>query len=168
MGSFEYLAIAEAVAILLLSLGIFIIYIRFKKIERGLTTLNKKFSLISSLENWNKEEMVKKEAKVKRKKRYIVFSITSDADIDYSEIADSILTALGKIYGEPFISKSGYHFIVYYSDIKKGIVRVYREYADNIIAIFPFARRYAKKDFMIVPVKVCGTVKKAKKFLNKL
>ncbi|MGC8679530.1 MAG: Rpp14/Pop5 family protein [Fervidicoccaceae archaeon] len=104
----------------------------------------------------------------KFRKRYIIFEVLSRDAIDGETVKKHIKSAVAKLFGEPTVMSSGISLIFYDEKTNIGILRVNRESVSLVIASFHIAGKEGKeKKLMLVPIKVTGSLKKAKELIER-
>jgi len=104
----------------------------------------------------------------KLKKRYLVFSIISEGNVNKDRIQTSILRAMSKLYGEPFAYAAQPTLIFYDEGRKLGILRVRRESYSQLMASLHIAGKDEEPRILFVPMKTTGSVKKAREIIERL
>lgn len=103
---------------------------------------------------------------LKKRKRYIVFQIIGDYSPEKPEDLNSLLqTLVTGALGELGYAECRPYLMYFSKSRRRGIVRTYRECVDKIISILSINRKLSDKNALIIPIRVTGTLKKARWYL---
>ena len=101
---------------------------------------------------------------LKENKRYLLFRILSDADINRSSCADAISTATFRFLGELGCARAGVAFLgeTYRPKEKTGIIRVNTKYVDDVKVALASIQNIDEQRATLDIVKISGNVGKLK------
>ncbi len=134
---------------------------RVRRVERALEALHR--AAIS-------EKALRKAVRLaskKPKRRYIVFEVLSAEPVDESLIERSVIDLFRALYGEIALSDSRLKLVDYDSSINRGIFSIRREYKHHALAVLGLIRRINGREVMLMPIAVSGTLKRARKRLER-
>ncbi len=103
---------------------------------------------------------------LKQKKRYIVFEVESSKKFSFSELKDSIETALADFLGQLGLSKSSPMLIKEKFKDNKFIIKVNHVYVDECKAALLLIKKIKNMPIIIKSLAVSGTLKKASNHLK--
>ena len=105
------------------------------------------------------------ETKFKGEKRYLVYQVISERDINPIIIKENILKTFKEYFGNIILSKADMRFIDYKDN--KGIIRINNKYLDNLRASFCLLGKVNKEEIIVRSLGVSGMINKARsKFMN--
>lgn len=110
-------------------------------------------------------ELEKKRVK-KLRKRYVVFATLCENKVGYNDVDNAIKEAFLKLYGELTMQKASPRLLLFDEKKQRGIVRVLHLYTDHFIALLGYVKKIGNTNCVLIPLKVTGTVKKARKYLD--
>ena len=101
------------------------------------------------------------EAKKKIRKRYIVFEVLGQGNINMNELDNEIRKNIVALLGRKGIVEVGYKLVFYDESKRKGIIRSNNRAYKFLIGILGLVRKIGNKGILIVPISIHGTLKKA-------
>ncbi|MEK6947823.1 MAG: Rpp14/Pop5 family protein [Nanoarchaeota archaeon] len=102
---------------------------------------------------------------LREKKRYLVYQVISERDINPIIIKENILKTFKEYFGNIILSKADMRFIDYKDN--KGIIRINNKYLDNLRASFCLLGKVNKEEIIVRSLGVSGMINKARsKFMN--
>ena len=101
------------------------------------------------------------EAKKKIRKRYIVFEVLGQGNINMNELDNEIRKNIVALLGRKGIVEVGYKLVFYDESQRKGIIRSNNRAYKFLIGILGLVRKIGNKNILIVPISIHGTLKKA-------
>lgn len=102
----------------------------------------------------------------KLRKRYVVFAALCENKVEYNDVNNAIKEAFVKLYGEVTAQKASPRLLLFDEERQRGVVRVLHLYTDHFIALLGYIRRIGNTNCILIPLKVTGTVKKARRYLD--
>lgn len=109
------------------------------------------------------------EERVKKiRKRYVVFATVCEEKVSYEEVSNTLRNAFMKLYGEVITQKASPKVLIFDEEKQRGIARVSHLYVDFFIASLGFVKEIGNHRCILIPLKVTGTIKKARKYLDML
>ncbi len=146
-----------SIAAITISLGSLLFLItRIKKIEVRLQFIYKLLSM----------KRAKKPGRVR--KRYIVFAIISEHDLEKKEVEKAIRDTWRKVFGELSLARADPQLIYFEPSIQRGIIRVRHTYKKDCLAILGLIHEINNVKCILVPITTSGTLKRAQKKLYML
>lgn len=109
---------------------------------------------------------VEKERVKRLRKRYVVFAALCENRVGYNDVDTTIREAFIKLYGEITAQKASPRLVLFDEERQRGVVRILHLYTDHFIALLGYIKRVGNTNCVLVPLKVTGTVKKARKLLD--
>lgn len=104
---------------------------------------------------------------LKEKKRYVVFDVISEQNLDKKDIENVIYNSCKNFIGEFSYSKTGINILSELGNNKKGIIRVNNKYVDYVKSSLMMIKEINGKKVVIKSIGVSGILKKAKeRYLN--
>ncbi len=107
-----------------------------------------------------------KSLKKKPRRRYIVFEIVSSEPITFAELDTCIKSNIRELLGILGSSQISYKLIEYDEKTKRGIIRTDSASKNTIIAVMGLSREISGKRILIIPLRITGTVKKARQLIR--
>ena len=102
---------------------------------------------------------------LREKKRYLVYNIISENNINYKGIKEEIINKFKEHFGNFELSKANLKFLEFNNNT--GIIKINNKYLDHLRASFCFVRKINKEDVIVRSLGVSGMIKKAKsKFIH--
>lgn len=105
---------------------------------------------------------------VKPRRRYLVFRICCDAKLSRSEVESLISDGLRRFAGALGLAFSGLRLLDYDENSMIGILRFYHRERELVLSALNFITKSGRTPIAIYPVKISGTVKKAREIFNNL
>ncbi len=99
---------------------------------------------------------------LKEKKRYTVFEVITDQNLNKNEIESAIYNSCQNFIGEFNCSKAGINILSELGNNKKGIIKVNNKYTDYLKTSLMMIKKVNNKKVVIKSVGVSGALKKAK------
>jgi ribonuclease P/MRP protein subunit POP5 len=99
-------------------------------------------------------------ASLREKKRYLVYEIISEVNLDYVDVKNNIINNFQNFFGLEGLSKAGLDFVDYKDN--KGTIRVSTKGLDMLKGSFCFLRKINKHDVVIRSLGVSGILKKSR------
>ncbi len=151
---------AVALSLISISLSIYLLYL-FLKIKY-------KLDIILFISKSNYYQKIIKKLKEKPRVRYIVFEIISNCDVKEKELRRELRKALLETIGFSGLARSGATLVYYDSNRRVGIARTRESFKNSIIGVLGLIRKINDCEVLIVPLRTTGTIKSAKKYINKM
>lgn len=102
---------------------------------------------------------------LREKKRYVVYEVLSDKNIEQKDIKKAIISEYEEFFGHLTMLKSGIRFID--SNKQKGIIKIRDKFTDNLKAIFTQINEISNQKLIIMSLGVSGILNKARqKYYN--
>ncbi|OYT28388.1 MAG: hypothetical protein B6U94_08550 [Thermofilum sp. ex4484_79] len=106
--------------------------------------------------------------KIKERKRYLIFKIVGNIEIDKKELDSKISAVIKRLYGIQGLVHSGYKLMVYNRHTKTGIIRCNHKDLDLVRSSLLFLPNVINSgDVNVITIKTSGTLSKAMKSLEK-
>ncbi|MEM0340208.1 MAG: Rpp14/Pop5 family protein [Acidilobaceae archaeon] len=97
------------------------------------------------------------------KKRYIVFEIATTESIEANEVAKAMESAAKKLLGDLGVTKARFKLIEYDPSLRRGVLRVRKEYKWHALAVLSLIRAIGGKKVFVMPLATSGSLWKARK-----
>ncbi len=154
----EYVAVAAATVSLAASAYL---AVRVARLESRLNLL---FSAAS-----RSERLARSLARLKAKprKRYIVFEVVSAERIAGDDVERAVSEAVRRLFGVVGEIDSWIRLVEYDEESRRGILRVRNTYKYHALAVLGTIRRIGGVRVMIVPLSTHGTIKSARKRMQR-
>ncbi len=151
------------VLLLLEAAYIAIVSSKSKANEKRIRELGEKIRVIQEIHDWLSAETKVSSIIRKPRKRYIVFRVLSDRELDRNEVWSIIRRAASRLYGESFLSDSMLDLVYYEKSRRAGVLRTTNSYKDHVIGLLGLAGKGT--GVVITPVKTAGTLRKAREYI---
>ena len=122
--------------------------------------------ILFNILNYRNINKLLKELKQKPKKRYIVFEVLGDCQVDEQALWRVLRETIREVLGSPGLIKSGVALVYYNPHLKRGILRVRNNYKNQVLGSLGLIRRISNCEVLVLPISTSGTLKSAKKILN--
>ncbi len=124
------------------------------------------YKILFNILNYRNIDKLLKKLKQKPKKRYIVFEVLSDCQIDGQTLWRELRETIREVLGSPGLIMSGVALIYYNPHLKRGILRVRNTYKNQVLGSLGLIRRVSNCEVLVLPISTSGTLKSAKRILN--
>jgi len=130
--------------------------------------LYRRISLILQAINGKAVEKVIKAVKNSRKlrKRYMIFEVISDKDIDKNLLEDSIRNSFNSMFGKVHLARASLTIPYYDSKLRIGVLKFTHVYKYKVLTTLGIVRSVGNAKVLLVPIRTTGTLKKALKYLK--
>jgi len=130
--------------------------------------LYRRISLILQAVNGKAVEKVIKAVKSSRKlrKRYMIFEVISDKDIDKNLLEDSIRNSFSSMFGKVHLARASLTIPYYDSKLRIGVLKFTHVYKYKVLTTLGIVRSVGNAKVLLVPIRTTGTFKKALKYLK--
>jgi len=146
-----------SVAAISISLGTLLLLIsKIKNIELRLRFIYKLLSM----------KRMKKPGRIR--KRYIVFAIISERDLEKKEVEKTIRDTWRKVFGELSLARADPQLIYFEPSIQRGIIRVRHTYKKECLALLGLIHEINNIKCILAPITTSGTLKRAQRKLYML
>lgn len=142
---------------LIISISSLIITIRLNSKLRKITIVCKAYSNLG-----------KKVVESKVRKRYIVFKIIAEDKFSKNTVWESIKSFIVNNVGEIGFVNANPELIYFDEDIQTGVLRITHRYSKFVAGLINLIKEINGKKCLIIPVKITGTLRKAKKTMYAL
>ncbi len=122
--------------------------------------------LLYGLEKYTRVKSAVARLSQRPRRRYIVFEVMSEGDLDEPDLARAIATTARRVLGEAGYVESGIRLILYNKSSNRGILRVNHTYKYRVLGVLGLVRRVRGRKVMIIPLGVTGSVKRARRLLE--
>ena len=102
----------------------------------------------------------------KPKKRYIVFTIVSEADISEKRLQQELIRLTRRIIGTAGLANSGLQLVYYNPVTRRGVLRVRAQYKNLALGVLGLLREVDGEHIIVIPLTTSGTIKRAKKIAD--
>ena len=109
---------------------------------------------------------VRKALSRKPRRRYIVFTVISEGDLNEKRLQQEILRLSRKIIGSAGLANSGIQLIYFNPITRRGVLRVRAQYKNVALGILGLLREIDGEHVIVVPLITSGTIKRAKKIAD--
>ncbi len=109
-----------------------------------------------------------KELLRKPRRRYLVFRVLSEKELDEETFKKAIMTGFREIVGDLGLSQTDIRLILYESKSGCGILRFNHTYKDLVLLCLALIRNINDIKVAIIPYKTTGTIKRAQEILKSL
>lgn len=114
-------------------------------------------------------EKISAEKRVKKlRKRYVVFAAVCEEKVGHNDVASALRDTFVKLYGELTTQKGSPRVLIFDEEKQRGIARISHLHVDLLVASLGFIKRVGSTKCILIPLKVTGTIKKARKYLDTL
>lgn len=104
----------------------------------------------------------------KPRKRYIIFTVISTSKLSIKEIEDSVRTKFAELYGKSSLFKASPRLVFFDEVTGRGVFRVTHTYVNHLVASMGLVKEISGVDCLIIPLRTTGTLKKARKYMEKI
>ncbi|MDY6965046.1 MAG: Rpp14/Pop5 family protein [Halobacteriota archaeon] len=101
---------------------------------------------------------------IRERKRYIVFEILSEHEIDRRELIKEMWTSAYSLFGDVGTSKLGLWMLAF--DGKRGIIRCSRNKTEEVRAVLAAIDGVYGRPIGATVLRICGTINGAKHFIK--
>ncbi|MCE4611166.1 MAG: hypothetical protein F7B17_04250 [Desulfurococcales archaeon] len=101
------------------------------------------------------------------KRRYIVFEVLSEGPLESRVMEDALRREFAMLFGKTALAASGLSLVDFNPKTMRGVVRVRREFKVHALAAMGALRSVGNVRVMIVPIAVSGTLKRARRRMEK-
>jgi len=110
-----------------------------------------------------KQKLLK--SSLREKKRYLVYSVMSEAKLNYKDIKEEIIKKFIDYFGNFSFSRANLKFLEFENNT--GIIKLNNKYLDQLRATFCLVRKINKEDAIVRSLGVSGMINRAKsKFMH--
>ncbi len=104
---------------------------------------------------------------LREKKRYVVFEVLSDNNVNQNNISSAISDSFMELYGNIGMAGAGLMFLneKYNSKLNRGIVKVGHYYVNNLKAALAMIREIDQNKVIVRSLGVSGVLRKTAKYL---
>ena len=102
------------------------------------------------------------------RKRYVVFTILSDKNLSKRDVESVITRVFKDFYGSDLLVKADPQLVYYEPRLMRGVIRVNGLYKDQLISVLGFIRDVNGVKCLFIPVKTTGTIRKARRIMERL
>uniref|UniRef100_A0A7J3ZN55 Ribonuclease P protein component 2 n=1 Tax=Fervidicoccus fontis TaxID=683846 RepID=A0A7J3ZN55_9CREN len=131
---------------------------RIQEIERLLSAILKHEKLVPTSRALNQQ--------LKKRKRYIVFRVISEAPIKTEDLERAIEETLTTLFGKPSIGDSRFSLVYHSDESGYGIIRVSSDWKNRAILALSLVREVNRSKTFIVPIRTTGTIRKARETIS--
>ncbi len=100
------------------------------------------------------------------RKRYVVFEIVSEQDLNEADIRRSLYELARDVLGESGFIKSGFQLVYFNNNTNRGIIRVREPYKLKALGVLGLLREISGVPVLVTPLGTSGTIKRAKKIAD--
>jgi ribonuclease P/MRP protein subunit POP5 len=111
---------------------------------------------------------IRRELSRRPRRRYIVFKILSEKDVNERMIYQNLTVAARRLLGSSFLADSGFQLVYYNPLTKKGVIRVRDPYKYLAIGVLGLIRELGGGSALVIPILTTGTIKRAKSLADTL
>ncbi|MCE4624461.1 MAG: hypothetical protein F7C35_01170 [Desulfurococcales archaeon] len=102
----------------------------------------------------------------KPRRRYIVFTIISEADLNEKRLQQEIIRLSRRIIGSAGLANSGIQLVYFNPITRRGVLRVRAQYKNVALGVLGLLREVDGEHVIVVPLITSGTIKRAKKIAD--
>ncbi len=122
--------------------------------------------LLYGLEKYTRVKAAVARLSQRPRRRYIVFEVMSEGDLDEPDLARAIASTARRVLGEAGYVESGIRLILYNKSSSRGILRVNHTYKYRVLGVLGLVRKVKGYRVVIIPLGVTGSVKRARRLLE--
>ena len=111
---------------------------------------------------------VEEKSPKKIRKRYVVFTVSSETRFKTMELKEGIEKIFIEYYGKSLYHKTSPQLIFFDEEGQRGVYRTTHLYVDYLIATMGLVKSINGRKCLIIPIRTTGTLKKARKYMEKL
>lgn len=104
--------------------------------------------------------------KARKRRRYVVFEVEAVGELDEKQVEESIEEAFRKLFGDARYVSSGLKLIIYDAKLRRGVIRIYKDHMNELLASMASVRNIAGAQVMLIPLATSGSVRKAARRLK--
>jgi len=121
--------------------------------------------LVKSLYALPRPKLTLEKPRRKLRKRYIVFAVLSEKKHSKNDVEKAIKSTFREYFGELLLARCDPQLIYFDSERQRGVIRCTHLCKMQVLATLALIREIEREKCLIVPIRVTGTIKKARKIL---
>jgi len=135
-----------------------------------LYVLYRRISLLFQVINSKSAMKIIKALKSRRKlrKRYMIFEVISDGDVDKNLLENEIRNSFNGMFGKIHLARASISIPYYDSKLKVGVLKFTHMYRYKVLATLGLVRNVGNVKVFLIPIRTTGTLKKTLKYLKSM
>jgi len=121
--------------------------------------------LVKSLHALSHAKLIVEKPRRKLRKRYVVFAVLSEKKHSKNDVEKAIRNTFREYFGELLLASCDPQLIYFDSERQRGVIRCTHSCKMQVLAALALIREIEHEKCLIVPIRVTGTIKKARKIL---
>jgi len=121
--------------------------------------------LVKSLYAVSRTKLALEKTRRKLRKRYVVFAVLSEKKHSKNNVEKAIRSTFREYFGELLLIKCDPQLIYFDLERQRGVIRCTHLCKMQVLATLALIREIEHEKCLIVPIRVTGTIKKARKIL---
>jgi len=99
------------------------------------------------------------------RRRYVVFEVVTSSEVSEEDVRAAIDGSFKRLFGEVGYTSVEPKLIFYDKIARRGILRVRSTGLQSLMAALSVIRKVGSAEAMVVPLRVSGTIRKARKYI---
>jgi len=99
------------------------------------------------------------------RRRYVVFEVVTSSEVSEEDVRAAIDGSFKRLFGEVGYASVEPKLIFYDKIARRGILRVRSTGLQSLMAALSVIRKVGSAEAMVVPLRVSGTIRKARKYI---